>query len=292
MYDNFNLLKLKIDRGVIFATIFNPPTNLLTPKLIEEFMRLMGEVAQDNEIKVIVFKSGDPDFFIAHFDVNELTTPPDAKPPKPDEVPPKSNELRGDHQMFLYFRSLPKITIAQIEGIIGGGGSEFAQSLDMRFGALGKMTVSQMEATVGIIPGGGGTQYLPRLMGSPRALEFMLSGRGYDAEIAERYGYLNRALPANKINGFVENLAYTIASFPLETIGLIKQAVRAAETLSLKEGLIEETYLFGKSLALPEAQSRMKLALEAGIQSRESELGIAKRTDEEIKDLLDTVSKK
>ncbi|NVM52411.1 MAG: enoyl-CoA hydratase/isomerase family protein [Candidatus Helarchaeota archaeon] len=264
-YKRFKFLKIRIDRGVAFVTIDNPPINVLTVDLLMEFDRLATKVRKDDDVRVIVFDSADPDFFIAHFDVGFLTT-------LPDEPPPKSDKLFGMHPIVEAFRTMPKVSIAKLEGIARGGGSEFVLGLDMRFGAIGKTILGQPEVTVGIIPGGGSTQRLPRLVGRSRALEIVLSGMDISAELAERYGYINRALPPDELTPFVEALAYRIASFPSETIALAKKAVLTAEELPLREGLLEETHLFNQACALPVAKERMKWFLEFGGQSREAEI--------------------
>jgi len=164
------------------------------------------------------------------------------------------------------FRTLPKVTIAKIEGIVGGGGNEFALSMDMRFGAIGKAVFSQTEAAVGIIAGGGGTHWLTRLMGRSRALEAMLGLLPYSAQMAERYGWINRALPADKIGPFVEMLANSIAYISADTIALVKRSVVVAEEMPRKEGLLEEGHLFAIAASALDSKGRMNEALESGLE--------------------------
>ena len=268
-YKDYKLLKIRIDRGVLFATIDNPPINLLNNELYGEFGRLAEEVSRDDTIKVIVFDSADPDYFICHYDVSLLLLYPDTPPPKP-------TELHFGHKMQEIYRTMPKISIAKIEGRVRGGGSEFVLSLDMRFGAIGKAILSQLEIPLGIIPGGGGTQRLPRLVGRSRALEIVVGGSDYPAELAERYGYINRALPPEEITPFVEELAYRIASYPAETIAAAKKAVLLALEKPVEEGLLEEQDLFNLTCTSPAAKERMKLFLEIGGQTREGELEVSK----------------
>ena len=264
-YGRFKFLKIRIDQGVAFVTIDNPPMNLLNMELIVEFSRFQRKVAKDDDVRVIVFDSADPDFFIAHFDVSFLTLLPDEPPPKPDA-------LIGMHPVCEAFRTMPKVSIAKLEGIARGGGSEFVLALDMRFGAIGKAIVGQPEIIVGIIPGGGGTQRLPRLMGRSRAMEAILGGIDFPAELAEKYGYINRAFPPDELTPYVEDLAYRIASFPAESIAIAKRAVLTALEQPLIEGLLEESYLFGQSCALPAAKERMNWFLQRDGQTREKEL--------------------
>ena len=152
--------------------------------------------------------------------------------------------------------------------------------MDMRFGAIGKAVFSQTEAAVGIIAGGGGTHWLTRLMGRSRALEAMLGLIPFSAEMAERYGWINRALPADKIGQFVEILANSIAYVSAETIALVKRSVVVAEEMPRKEGLLEEGHLFAIAAASLDSKGRMNEALASGLQTRESELGPKRRLEE------------
>ncbi len=264
-YEGYECLAVRVDRGVAWITINHPPINLLDIALIQELDRVGRTLETDDEVRVVVFQSADPDFFIAHADVKLILT-------LPEVPPPKGKTLGPFHQMVERFRTMPKATIGKIEGRARGGGSELLLSLDMRFGALGKAILSQPEVAVGIIPGGSGTQRLPRLMGRGRALEVVLGCEDFPADVAERYGYINRALPPDELGPFVERLAYRIASFPAEAIALAKEAVAAAERPTV-EGLLEEEHCFLRSVATKGARQRMQQFLEAGGQTREVELG-------------------
>jgi enoyl-CoA hydratase/carnithine racemase len=264
-YDGFKLFKVRIDRGVAFVTIDNKPMNLLNMQMIMEFGMLAATVSNDDNVRVIVFDSADPDFFIAHFDVEGLVV-------MPDEAAPKKTTIEGTvHALNEAYRTMPKISIAKVEGVVRGGGFEFIQSFDMIFGEKGKAVFAQPEIGVGIIPGGGGTIRVPREIGRRRAMEVVVGGHDFPAEVAELYGLINRALPPEKLTLYVENLAYRIASFPAESIALAKQSVLAGVDLPLEEALLEEQYLFGKSVALPSSKARMNMFLGAEGQSREVE---------------------
>ena len=283
-YKRFKLLKIRINGGVAFVTIDNPPVNVLSLQLLAELSSFARKVEKDDEVRVIVFESADPDFFIAHFDVDSLLI-------TPDEEPTKSTQLEGMHPLLEAFRTMSKVSIAKIEGICRGGGSEFVLALDMRFGVIGKTILAQPEVAVGIIPGGGGTQRIPRLMGQARAMEVILSGRDIPAELAEKYGYLNRAFPPDEITDYVEELAYTIASHPAETLALAKKSIQNAVELPIVEGLIEEYYLFQKSTALTVAKTRMKEFMEMGGQSREVEIEGFKLPEDTLKRIKDERNK-
>jgi enoyl-CoA hydratase/carnithine racemase len=169
------------------------------------------------------------------------------------------------------FRTMPKATIALIEGVARGGGSELALSLDMRFGTYGKTVLGQPESLLGILPGGSGTQRLPRLVGRGRALEVVLGGADVDAKTAEYWGWLNRAFPPGGARAHVEAMAARIASVPPDVIALCKQSVDAALG-PVEDGLLTEARLFHVLALSEEGRRRMQAFVDAGGQSREAEL--------------------
>lgn len=262
-YD-YQCLHVTLDRGVCFATIDNPPINLITRQLFRELAAFAAEVEADDAVRVVVLKSADPDFFLAHFDVETILHFPIDTPAQ------RQLELNDYHVMCERFRTMPKATICQIEGRVGGGGSELALSCDMRFGVKKRTVICQMEVPLGILPGGTGTQHLPRLIGRGRALEVILGGDDIDAKTACRWGYLNRVFKQREIGPFVEALAYRIAAFPVDAIRRAKAAVDAADG-PLRDGLLEEAYQFQELIRTPGAQRNMRRFLEIGGQTRDGE---------------------
>jgi enoyl-CoA hydratase/carnithine racemase len=263
---SYKRIAVRVDGGVAFATFENPPINLITLELSGELAQFAQEVAEDDAVRAVVLRSDDPDFWLAHFDVAAIVDFPT------DGVAPLNREVNDNwyHAMCELYRTMPKATIAEINGRVGGGGSELAMSCDMRFGALGKTIVNQPEVALGILPGGTGTQRLPRLVGRGRALEVILGCGDLDAVTAERWGYLNRALPPAELRPFVERLARRIASFPAPAIAAAKRAVLASDA-SWERGLIEESHLFQVLLRTREAPRAMKKFLASGGQTREGE---------------------
>lgn len=264
---HYQLLDVTVHGRVATVTINNPPINIITPALYQELASLVAELQNDDDLTVVVFKSADADFFIAHYDVSNILEFPT------DGEAERSLELNDFHIMCERVRTMNKVTIAQIEGRVGGGGSEFAASMDMRFGVVGKTVVNQMEVPLGILPGGTGTQRLPRLVGRGRAMEIVLGADDLDAETAERWGYLNRIYAAGDIDAKVTALAERIASFPVEAVRLAKASVTASE-LPLQQGLQEEAYLFQRLLRTDSAQHNMRRFMEMGGQTREGELKV------------------
>ena len=263
-YD-YPLIHTRLEHGVLTATIDNPPINLMTLQLFGQLSALTEEVAADDEVRVLVLDSANPDFFIAHFDVEAILGFPT------DGEAARGEELGGFHVICERVRTMPKPSLVKIAGRVGGGGSEFSASCDMRFGVLGRTVVNQMEVALGILPGGTGTQRLPRLLGRGRALEVILGSDDLDAATAERWGYLNRAFADEAaMDAFVDRLALRIAGFPKEAVALAKAAVLDAEP-SFHDGLIEEAYRFQQTVRTEGAQRNMRLALESGAQSPEGE---------------------
>ena len=182
-YENYQLIDIEMRNKVAYATIDNPPINVITPPLLSELVRLSGILEADPDLLVVVLRSANPDFFIAHFDVGAILQFPIEKEPRAEDYADAFY-----HDMCERFRLMNKITIAQIEGRIGGGEYELAMSFDMRFGVIGKTVVNQMEVPLGIMPGGTGTQRMPRLIGRNRAIEVILGGIDMDAVTAGALG--------------------------------------------------------------------------------------------------------
>lgn len=263
-YD-YKYLRISTEARVATVVVDNPPINLITWELFAELSDLSRELTADSNISVVLMRSADPAFFLAHFDVAALLEIPIDKPAR------KRSAIGPFHTMCERFRTMDKVTIAQIEGRVGGGGSELAASFDMRFGVRGATTINQMEVPLGILPGGTGTQILPRLVGRARAMEIILGGDDIDAETAERWGYLNRIFAADEIGPWVAQFAHQIAACPTETIRLAKASIDASDQ-PLMEGQINEAYLFDRLMRTPEARTRMTWFLANGGQTRDGEL--------------------
>ena len=267
-YDGYKLIRFARDGKIVTATVDAPPINIITLDLWSELARMTTDVEADRDCLVFILKSANPDFFLAHFDVSAILAFPIDRPASRE-----ASANNDYHAMCNRMSTMDKITIAQIEGRVGGAGSEFSMGFDMRFGVLGKTKVNQMEVPLGIIPGGTGTQKLPRLIGRNRAIEIILGGVDMQADEAERWGYLNRALPADEIGPYVTRLAKRITSFPVEAVRLAKEAINSA-TKPLTEGLQDESYVFQRLIRIEAGRRNMEKFLKIGGQTREGELQI------------------
>jgi enoyl-CoA hydratase/carnithine racemase len=261
----FETLRVRKEGAVLFAEIAAPPMNLLGPELVRDLVSLIQRAEADNAIQVLVFKSADPDYFISHVDVTKVK-----------EYREEAAKLTGEASIGLLFRHLSAsrlVTIAQIEGRVRGAGSEFVLACDMRFAARESAIFSQPEQGFGLLPGAGGIQQLTRLLGRARALEVVLSADDYDAGLAERYGWINRALPAAALPEFVRTLAHRIAGFPAAARAMVKDRINAI-SLAPADDFRRDSDLFLECSRQPETQRRMGVAMTRGFQTRDGEMAL------------------
>jgi enoyl-CoA hydratase/carnithine racemase len=245
--------------------------NLEGPELIRDLVSLIQRAEADDTVQVIVFKSADPDYFIAHVDVTQIKENREA-----------AAKLDGDASIGQVLRHLSAsrlVTIAQIEGRVRGVGSEFILACDMRFAARESATFGQFEPAFGVIPGAGGAQHLTRLMGRGRALEVMLSADDYNADLAERYGWINRALPADELDAFVSSLAHRIAKFPAAGRAVVKERVNAIALPTVEE-IRRDSDLFLEGTRTGEFQELTRAAMKRGFQTRDAEMDLARLVGE------------
>ena len=261
----FETIKVSREGAVLFAEIFAPPMNLEGPELVRDLVSLIQQAEADAEVQVVVFRSADPDYFISHVDVTRIK-----------ENRAEAAKLNGDPSIGQLLRHLSAsrlVSIAQIEGRVRGVGSEFVLACDMRFAARESAIFGQFEPSFGVIPGAGGAQHLTRLMGRGRALEVMLSAQDYDADLAERYGWINRTLPAAELDDFVKSLAHRIARFPAAGRVVVKERVNAI-ALPTVEDIGRDSDLFLEGTRSSEFQELTRIAFEKGFQTREAEMNL------------------
>ncbi len=264
--DDLTGLRLSIEGGVARITIDHPPMNLVDWPLLDALGRAVERVADDDDVRVVVVDSADPDFWIAHFDVALILRFPSV----PDEPPAELNPFVAVAERF---RTMPKLTVAQIGGIVRGGGAELAASFDVRVVAH-DACIGQPEVALGILPGGSGTQRLAELVGRSRALEIVLGCGDIDGEEAARIGWANRSVPGDRLASTVDELARRVASFPGAAIAEAKAAVLDGLPDPVP-GLLAESRRFNRLAQRPEAVRRMTWFLANGGQTREGERDLA-----------------
>src|ERR1700746_3012183 len=234
-----------------------PPFNILDETIFGGLQDLLLRMEASQDLRVVVFESAIAGFFLAHFDLTgktgNITT----------AVGPSGLPILMD--TFVRLTKAPVVSIAKIRGCARGVSSEFVLACDMRFASRENTQLGQPEVGVGLHPGGGGTERLPHLVGRGGALEIILSGNDFDGETAERYGYVNRALPDAELDGFVNALARRIASFDRSAIASAKTLVNRV-SLPSADRLLDALNSFETALMWPEAQQRIQNVLQRGLQ--------------------------
>jgi enoyl-CoA hydratase/carnithine racemase len=225
----------------------NPPLNLINPETLGELRQLVERIEGQTELRVVVFDSVNPEFYFARYDLSRAAETPTE--PGPTGFPAWID-------FVVRIAQSPVISIASIRGRTRGGGSELALSFDMRFASKEKAIFGQPEVAGGVLPGGGANERLPQLMGRARALEVIIGSDDFDAETAERYGWINRCLPDRELDGFVDGLARRIASFDA---GAVAEAKRLINRMSLPrpEDLLESQTAFLAAAQRPELLPRL-----------------------------------
>lgn len=264
MSRDYTTLHVSREAGIARVTIDNPPVNVLDVALMADLRHLLAVLRDDESVRVIVFDSANPEFFIAHVDMS-LIDAPDAFDRFEAGLPDGVNVFQGLGEAL---RSQPQVTIVKLAGIARGGGAEFVAAADMTFAAAEGAGLGQIEALMGIVPGGGGTQYVTGRVGRHRALEIVLGADLFDAATAERYGWVNRALPAADLDAFVDRLARHVADLP---DGVVAAAKRAIPPQDLAGGYLREHEAWAQQIARPAAEKLIRGGLAAGAQTRDGE---------------------
>ncbi|MCX4705481.1 enoyl-CoA hydratase/isomerase family protein [Streptomyces sp. NBC_01373] len=227
-------------------TFANPPVNLVVPETLVRLHEIVTEFEKDPDLQVVVFTSEVPDFFLNHFDASQA-----AGIPAPEHE--GGNPVWTD--IVLSLSKAPYVSIASIRGRTRGGGNELALACDLRYASREKAFFSQPEVGIGLVPGGGGAERLPRLIGRDRALEAILGSADYDADLAERWGWVTRTLPDAELDAFVDATAARLASFDRQALATAKSQVNRA-TLPPEADLVASFAAFGNTLTQPGFLSR------------------------------------
>ncbi|MHA5052177.1 enoyl-CoA hydratase/isomerase family protein [Streptomyces sp. SD15] len=227
-------------------TFANPPVNLVVPETLVRLHEIVTGFEKDPDLQVVVFTSEVPDFFLNHFDASQA-----AGIPAPEHE--GGNPVWTD--IVLSLSEAPYVSIASIRGRTRGGGNELTLACDLRYASREKAFFSQPEVGIGLVPGGGGAERLPRLIGRDRALEAILGSADYDADLAERWGWVTRTLPDAELDAFVDATAARLASFDRQALATAKSQVNRA-TLPPEADLVASFAAFGNTLTQPGFLSR------------------------------------
>jgi enoyl-CoA hydratase/carnithine racemase len=240
------------------VTFDNPPINLIDPVMIVALHDLLAEIEQDNRVAVVV--SADADFFLAHYDIAADQSAFNA-------LPAARTPFHHWANLLIRLSRSRAVTISALRGRARGAGSEFVLATDIRFASRERAVLGQFEVGFAAVPGGGPSTRLPGMVGRGRAFEILLGGEDFDGGLAERYGYVNRAVPDAEFVGFVNAFAERVSRFDLLALADIKRFVNAA-SLPAAAALTAEMDAFADAIARPAAPSVMRQAFEHGFQQR------------------------
>ncbi len=247
--------------GVLSVVIDAPPMNLIGPELVRDLVTLVGELESDQDIRVMVLESADPEYFVPHVDLTKVAeyTAEAARAGGPDDA--------SLGMLWHKLSELPVVSIAKLRGRARGAGSELALACDMRFAARENAVLGQPEIGFGAPPGAGGVQHLGRLLGRGRAMEAILGAADFDAGEAERYGWVNRALPDAELDAFVARLARRIASFPADAVRSAKQVLNEL-TLPGADAIRADARRFQQLVRSGTVKARAATLFAQGLQTR------------------------
>jgi enoyl-CoA hydratase/carnithine racemase len=270
---SYTTLSTNTEGAMMTVRLNNGPVNTMSSAMCGEIFSVVAELAVNPEIKVVVFESANPDFFIAHFDLDDLLKGIAGDPSVPVSKFAGINIMQS---LGLSIQSLPQVTVAKVDGACRGGGFELMLSMDMAF-ATERARFCFPEASIGFLPAGGGATFLPMKTGKARALEVMLTGRDFDGAEAEQYNFINRAFDDLKsLDRYVQDAATRIAGHSADSIQAIKATIsKTFEGLTdgVMAGLAQENESMAACLSNPEVLATLQtMAQHAGTYETEIDL--------------------
>ncbi|MFC8435557.1 enoyl-CoA hydratase/isomerase family protein [Streptomyces sp. NPDC057253] len=267
---SYQTLSLRRDGRILYVDFDNGPLNLMTIPMVGELFDLAGKLVFDQETGVVVLGSANPEFFIAHFDLDDIFRSLE----DPDVPQSKYPDINAVQALTTMWEALPQVTIGLVDGIARGGGLELLLATHMRF-ATPRSKFCLPEASGGFLPSGGGTTRLPLQIGPARAREVILSGRDFSGEEAAAYGLLNRVLPADEIHAYVDDLARRVAARSPGSVAAVNQVIAKVFNSAVDAqfaGFAVESEAMRTLLANPAL--RQHLSKQAELQDREHELDL------------------
>ena len=264
---NYKHLKIEDNGEIIICYLSNPPTHTLTAQGLMEIHDFLDSLASNKKLRVLAFTGAGEDVFIRHYEVGELADSAEKNISKEKETSKTENnskkELHGFHKMLLKIRDLDAIVIAGINGNTAGGGCEFSLGCDLRVMSSGDYFIGLPETGVGILPGGGGTQRLARLIGTSRALDLILHGKLIPNIKAFEYGIINEILPKDSFIESLKEYCQVLANRAPIALREVKKAIHKGIDLPLEEALLVEQEAFNETMNSKDAARAMRTMLNA-----------------------------
>ncbi len=229
------MVTYEIHEKTAVVTINNPPLNVMSKQVSTELFEVFTELEANQEAVAVILTGAGNKAFMAGADIKEF----------PEWIGHKGFKdiVMETHQVLNYLDHFPKPTIAVLNGLTFGGGCELAMTCDMRI-AEEHAQLGLPEIKLGLFPGGGGTQRLPRLIGEAKAKEMMFTGEPISAEEADRYGLVNHVVPSGQGMAYAQGLAAKITGQSLQALSRIKHAVNKGAHLPIESAVELEAELF------------------------------------------------
>jgi enoyl-CoA hydratase/carnithine racemase len=260
MANHNRLAVAKVTPAYWRVVIENPPINLYDPEMFAELNVLMDTLDSDKDIKVVVFESANPDYFIAHYDIVRGEVIPDQ---------PGAAEFGAWPKFVTRLAQSRVVSVAKLRGRARGHGSELALACDIRFASKEKAILAQIEVGAAVVPGGGATEWLSALAGRSRAIEIICGADDFDADTAEKYGWVNRSIPDAELDAFVDNFARRVASFEKRPLELAKKLVNARAGIPSEAERWGSNQAFMGTTSWPETKVMIGKLLEKGLQQED-----------------------
>ena len=265
MVKEYENLKVEDHGHVVVCILTNPPTHTFTSKSLMEVHDFLDQMEKKKDLRVLAFTGEGEDVFIKHYEVGELADSAEKNISEAKEVsagysPPK--ELHHFHKMLLRLRDIEAIVIAGINGNTAGGGCEFSLGCDLRIMSEGPYAIGLPETSVGILPGGGGTQRLARLIGSSRALDLILHARLLSPQEAFEFGLINKLVPHERFREELMTYCSDLASRAPIALRQVKKIIHKGLDKTLEEGLLMEQEAFDVTMRSNDAAKAMRSMLD------------------------------
>ncbi|HHZ85436.1 MAG TPA: enoyl-CoA hydratase/isomerase family protein [Gammaproteobacteria bacterium] len=262
---DYKHLEIEDQGQIIICYLSNPPTHTLTAQGLLEIHDFLDSLVTNKELRILAFTGAGEDVFIRHYEVGELADSAEKNISQQEETKKLETnpikELHGFHKMLLKIRDLNAIVVAGINGNTAGGGCEFSLGCDLRVMSSGDYFIGLPETSVGILPGGGGTQRLARLIGSSRALDLILHGQLISNVKALEFGIINEILPKESFLKSLKEYCQILANRAPIALREVKRAIHRGMDLPLEEALLIEQEAFNKTMNSKDAAKAMRTML-------------------------------